>query len=308
MADATSSKFTYLVDEVELSRKLGIDIVDHVRVITLSGLGVDQERFIKELGPTFAELPWDQYDLKLAQVRHLKNAFPDQAERLDRFHRGYHLGETDLSPVQDLIDRLNPTQREEFDVLEPFRRRSIAKFRLTPDGKGDWDVQRVKAQEFSQEDAGQDYRALKRIFEETPESTVSHPEMVKLFQALADVVGELEPGAKAIGLTLHQVSLVADWDTFGDNSPEGIHQDGADYIVSALVVNRQNVVGGESIVYGPDRKTEYLRIELQPGQGIFQEDKGSDLWHFVTPVKLATTSHTEEGMRDIIGFDIDVVK
>src|SRR5829696_2338574 len=130
MADATTSKFTYLVDEVELSRKLGIDIVDHVRVITLAGLGVDQERFIKELGPMFGQLPWDQYDLKLSQIRYLKNAFPDQAERLDRFHRAYHLGATNISPVQALIDRLGPTQREEFDVLEPFRRRSIAKFRL----------------------------------------------------------------------------------------------------------------------------------------------------------------------------------
>jgi hypothetical protein len=308
MSDVAASKFTYLVDEVELSRRLGVEIPDHVRVITLAGLGVDQARFLGELGPSFAELPWDQYDLKLSQVRFLKKAFPDQAERLDQFHRGYHLGQTDLSPVQDLIDRLNPSQRAEFDVLEPFRRRSIAKFRLTPDEVGDWNVERVKAQEFSQEDAGQDYRALKRIFAETPERTTSHPEMVKLIQALADMVGELEPDARAIELTLHQVSLVADWDTFGDNSPEGIHQDGADYIISALVMAREKVVGGESVVYGPDRKTEYLRIELQPGQGIFQEDKGSDLWHYVTPVKLNTTSHEEEGKRDIIGFDIDVVK
>ena len=34
-----------------------------------------------------------------------------------------------------------------------------------------------------------------------------------------------------------------------ENSPEGVHQMGADYIVSALVINRINLKGGISDIY-----------------------------------------------------------
>jgi len=89
-----------------------------------------------------------------------------------------------------------------------------------------------------------------------------------------------------------------------DNAPEGIHQDGADYIVSALVIERRNVQGGTSIIYGPDKQTIYLTVTLQPGQGIFQADQGSDLWHDVTPIVLELNSSGGEGVRNILGFDI----
>jgi hypothetical protein len=51
------------------------------------------------------------------------------------------------------------------------------------------------------------------------------------------------------------------------------------------VIERAGIVGGESIVYGPDKKTEYLRRTLQAGEGIFQADKGSELWHYVTSIQ-----------------------
>jgi hypothetical protein len=88
------------------------------------------------------------------------------------------------------------------------------------------------------------------------------------------------------------------------NAPEGIHQDGSDYIVSALVIERRGVVGGESIVLGPDKRTEYLRHTLQEGQGIFQADVGSPLWHWATPVRPAAPSSGEEAVRNILGYDV----
>ncbi|MBM2810644.1 MAG: hypothetical protein HW416_1403 [Chloroflexi bacterium] len=59
---------------------------------------------------------------------------------------------------------------------------------------------------------------------------------------------------------------------------------------------------------GPDKKTEYLRHELKPGEGIFMEDKNSTLWHDVTPIRLNREANAEEGRRDIFGFDLDVVE
>lgn len=40
------------------------------------------------------------------------------------------------------------------------------------------------------------------------------------------------------------------------NSPEGIHQDGMDCIVSAFVVESRNICGAKSIVYLDDKETK----------------------------------------------------
>lgn len=97
----------------------------------------------------------------------------------------------------------------------------------------------------------------------------------------------------------------------GNNSPEGAHEDGADFIVSALVVNRDHILGGKSQVFEKLANGKMVNIferELQPGEFLFQADTGeekhygNDLWHYVTPF------YVEEGVseawRDIIGFDI----
>ena len=84
------------------------------------------------------------------------------------------------------------------------------------------------------------------------------------------------------------------------NSPEGLHQDGFPFIVSALVVERENIYGGESEIYAGDKKTLILKTALQPGFGLLQPDLGSDLWHLVTPILGA-------GYRSSIGFDIEPI-
>ena len=106
-------------------------------------------------------------------------------------------------------------------------------------------------------------------------------------------------------ISLHQVRQICYPNVESHNSPEGIHKDGADYIVSALVMNRYNINGGESIVYDDDNKNKnknkiYNTI-LEKGEGIFQDDKR--LWHYVTPI---TTDNNYIGIRDIIGLDIKI--
>ena len=97
-------------------------------------------------------------------------------------------------------------------------------------------------------------------------------------------------------------------------------------IVSAMVVERRNVSGGVSVVTADDPSQVHLRHELQPGQGIFQADQNSSLWHDVTPVTVKDSeatdtptngggdggggggANTEPGERNIFGFDIMVTK
>ena len=88
------------------------------------------------------------------------------------------------------------------------------------------------------------------------------------------------------------------------NSPEGIHQDGYDYIVSALVVERKNISGGISEIFANDKKSKILSTTLQPGFGLLQPDLNTDLWHHVT--KIQPTS--DIGFRSSIGFDIALIR
>jgi hypothetical protein len=101
-------------------------------------------------------------------------------------------------------------------------------------------------------------------------------------------------------INMHQVRQIAYPNKLSDNAPEGIHQDGADFIVSALVLNRYNVIGGETIIYDTDKKNIIYRTILENEEGIFQEDR--HLWHDVTKIKSADNKNI--GIRDILGFDI----
>jgi len=152
-----------------------------------------------------------------------------------------------------------------------------------------------------------DYRSLVRVFNEASELTTTHPDFQALLLRLAELVGEVRPGSRKLAMTMHQVSIFAEAGEEGDNSPEGVHQDGADYIVSALVVERDGVIGAESIVYGADKKTEILRHTLQPGEGLFQADKNTSLWHDVTLIQDDPATPPTYGKRSIFGFDINVV-
>ena len=136
----------------------------------------------------------------------------------------------------------------------------------------------------------------------------SHPEFKKLLVRIAEIVEGIHKKPEELSITTHQVGIVARHGKFGDNSPEGIHQDGVDYIVSALVVERKSIQGGMSNVYGADRKTLYLTTTLHPGEGIFQTDKGSPFWHNVTPISLNHGNpYCSVGERNIFGFDITII-
>ncbi len=103
---------------------------------------------------------------------------------------------------------------------------------------------------------------------------------------------------KEVDIHLHQVRQTTYSDIESHNSPEGIHRDGCDYIVSALVVTRNNIVGGESFIYDRNKMIQYKTI-LDDHEGIYQEDIKQ--WHYVSPVN---TIKEGMGFRDILGIDI----
>jgi hypothetical protein len=104
-----------------------------------------------------------------------------------------------------------------------------------------------------------------------------------------------------LNLHVHQVRQICYPYVDSHNSPEGIHKDGSDFIISAYVINRSNIVGGESMIYDSDKKLIHKKL-LHSNNGIFQDDK--NLYHYVTPIK-SVDNHI--GYRDILGIDINII-
>ena len=264
-----------------------------------------------ELGPTYEHLPWDLYLLKRDHVQYLAHCFPEcnqtlMVEFLPKYFAGV-LHEADLA---EHLKRLSDEQLQEFKRIKPYRRRGISSFMLHKcEGCSNewWRIEDLPHGAYAQSNTlvANDYRSLKRVFPPSPLAVTQNLQFRQVLVHLASMADKCRAGAtKKIKITCQQVGITTDPDQIVSNSPEGIHQDGCDYIVSALVIERKEIAGGQSVVFGPDKSTEYLRHTLQDGQGIFQADEGSPLWHIVEPIQPETMGQAIPGVRNIIGYDI----
>lgn len=297
-----------------MSRLVGRKIHSPIRVSSLRHLGIDQAAFLRLFSPFFEQLPWDPYDARRLRVEYLKAAFPQESGRIQALFKGYYLGETDWLAFKEWESRLSSEQHSELHAIQPWRRRSVSQF-LLQDESGGIGIQRETVPQFAQAVEGDDYRSLPRVFEESPSEHVDNVFFREWMRQIFRIVKKVRPEARKVRMVAHFMSVKAMPQKPGDNSPEGAHEDGADYIVSALVVNLRNVRGGESQIIEQledGTKEIIFRHRLLEGEFIFQGDSkdeiihGTDLWHHVTPFALDDES-LGEGWRDIIGFDIDIV-
>lgn len=301
--------------EKELSEELGREIKSPILVSNLVDLGLPQKAFLQFYSPLFAELDWDPYDMRRLQVEYLLEAFPEEALAIRKHFKAYYTGEVELAVFAAWIARLGEEQRSAFAAIQPWRRRSIAQFYLEPEGE-EVKVLREPVRAFAQAVHDADVRSWPRVFSEAPAAHVEQELFYRLMQAIFTHVRKIHPLAYSVRMTAHFMSVKATRTSPGNNSPEGAHEDGADYIISALVINRRNLKGGASQIiekHLPNGPKELIFEQvLQPGEFFFQADSrdeelyGTDLWHHVTPFYLADEK-AGEGWRDIIGFDIDVV-
>lgn len=147
-----------------------------------------------------------------------------------------------------------------------------------------------------------DSRSSTRIFSPIDKEYIYCSFILNLLNYSINNVKYFVPDIKKIQLDVHQVRNIIYPNSYSTNSPEGVHRDGCDFIISAFVVNKINVNGGVSIIKNYD-KTDHKYITLKNGEGIFQEDR--ELWHYVT--KLECNNNNYLGYRDIIGVDITVL-
>jgi hypothetical protein len=280
-----------------------VDPRDPVVLFDLESLGIKSGVFLNDFHKSFSTLPWDYYDVRREQLKQLEAALATHEKR-ELLFADYYRGTITLP---ELLSHLPEQSAETLAIisgLEPYRRRTTSRFALEYQDS-DWYIARVKNAPVVQTVPSSDYRSLSRVFPETSVEIVEHPEFSKLLSSLGNLVLQADDTVGALQITVWQTGIIATPYRTGTNAPEGIHQDGSDYIVSALVTARDNIQGGVSRVFAEDKTTEILSVTLQPGQGIFQADSGSSLWHDVTPIRVENTREGN-GTRNLFGFDIDV--
>ena len=297
----------FIKNEQEIAQEAGVsDQLDPIRIFDLDSCGIDKERFFEQVGRTFEILEWDYYDVRRRQLEVIERELSDLTEQEHQLLRSYYLGEVDFDSLSPMIERLSERILAEVQSFLPFRKRCVSSFLLSLEGSH-WNIQELSAKEYSQQVDQSDIRALPRQFLGLPSEFVSDRQFQSLLRSVAHMIHEIEQDVREMEVTCWNTSIVARPENEASNSPEGIHQDGADYIVSALVVNRENVRGGASRIFGPDKETKYLQYELGVGEGILQRDKNSSLWHDVTPI-VTEDENIGDGVRSTIGFDIEIVR
>ncbi|CAL2087629.1 conserved hypothetical protein [Tenacibaculum dicentrarchi] len=305
-----------MITEKEISEQLKRTIKAPIRIGSLTDLAINKADFIASFKPFFdADLMDDEYLVKNNQIAFLKSIFIEDRISLEKIHQDYFEGKLSKTVLNPWIDKLSENQKKEFLILSKItRQRNISSFTVEKLSKKQRDnllVKRIEVKSFKQDVS--DFRVWKRVFKQASKASVENELFKTLLKQVFLLISEIHPTVQKIKITSHFMRTISDIQIKGENSPEGVHEDGAKYIVSALVINRTNILGGETQIFEAisEKKELIFNTILEEGEFAFQADTGeekefgTDLWHYVTPIQPINLA--EKGVRDIIGFDIEIV-
>ncbi len=300
------------ITEKDISEWTAMPVFSPILCADLNYLGINTNEFIDFFKGCFIEMPFDFYDVKRKQWGLLPKEI--QASKFETFKKYYLDNEASLKQFTDQLN-LDSETLNHLESIQPWRRRSVCTFDL--ELNEDINIERFYPKGFEQSLDESDVRSLPRVFEETKSELVENELFFNFLQSIAKYAQKMSPHIviKKIRTSVHFMSVRAKEGVPGNNSPEGVHEDGADFIVSALVINRSNMIGGKSQVFENMSDGQLVNIferELQPGEFLFQADTGeekhygNDLWHYVTPFYVEPP--IEESWRDIIGLDLAIIQ
>jgi hypothetical protein len=192
----------------------------------------------------------------------------------------------DLRPVpQEILDSYEDCPLDEY-MGNQTRYKRFAQYRLAFNGGDRWQFELLPHR---------DYTAYKQF--NHVGGGIRRP--------YSPIEADLTPfiGDGALGLSLdtsedwqinvHQNRTRASIEKPGQLTPEGVHQDGHEYVMIA-VLRRHSVTGGETRLWRRDAPEPFWKGILQPGQAVLLDDKA--VWHDVTDV---LPENGQPGYRDI---------
>lgn len=175
-----------------------------------------------------------------------------------------------------------------------YRRRRFASFAVSTG-----DVQRKPHQPHYQ---SRDYNHLNggvaRWFEPVRDEIAAHPATRAMIVACNSLFTALTPEAArpaAWHVEMHQFRIEAQAGMTAQPTPEGLHRDGVDWVL-ALLVRRENVERGETLVADPEGKLLGSFILAEPLDSALVDDHR--VYHGVTPIH--PLDPTRPAWRDVL--------
>lgn len=107
------------------------------------------------------------------------------------------------------------------------------------------------------------------------------PILQHIMLSCTEIIDELKPDEEWF-IQFFQNRVIAMQDKKGKPTPEGVHRDGVDFVLT-LMINYKNINGGASFIYANDEKTLKANVLLkQPGSFILLND--TFMKHSVDPI------------------------
>ncbi len=155
-----------------------------------------------------------------------------------------------------------------------------------------YDLRRLPHQRFLQSKAiNQVAGGISRDFAEIEPELLVMPAFQAMVATFVDTIG-IDLATREIGV--HQIRIRCSREFSGSPAPEGIHQDGFDFI-GIYCVDRHQILGATTGIYpGRDQEPIFQR-ELQPGEVVFANDRR--VFHFADQVR---PSSDQPGYWDLL--------
>jgi hypothetical protein len=132
-----------------------------------------------------------------------------------------------------------------------------------------------------------------REFEPLESGFARHAILHNILHALMQIINNVEGVLTPWNVKLHLYRIVAKPDTAGQPTPEGLHRDGVNYIVS-MMVKRANIMGGESSLTDAHR-TPLHRVTLSEAMHLVILNDENTMHEVmpVSPVNPQTTAYRD---------------
>ncbi|OED46728.1 hypothetical protein ACH42_03470 [Endozoicomonas sp. (ex Bugula neritina AB1)] len=189
----------------------------------------------------------------------------------------YYLSKLSWNDLAGLLRHSYSEHIQAIALIKSTRKRFISEFEIHIENNKPR-IERIPTKPFGQtlaeieNNIDFDFRKLSRVFTELPGKYLTESLYSLIRKVIKKILNNNE-SPKKINLSLHHTRIVCTSNANASNYPEGIHQDGMDYIVSAFVVERHNIDGGEIIIYSSDKKTppEFLKQFFNQVWGFFNQ-------------------------------------
>jgi hypothetical protein len=134
---------------------------------------------------------------------------------------------------------------------------------------------------------------INRDYEAFKQSSIDNSSLKKIIHFICAQISF--NNEKVWRIQAHQFRIEANQDELGKPTPEGIHRDGADFIL-IMLLNRDNISGGLSHIYD-DSKELLLETKLnQLGDAVLIDDR--KVWHGVS--EIYPKDNNKIGNRDVL--------